>query len=101
MITAFERIPDLFVQLYDQQFQVWAREFRKRGPKCAIEFQRPRGKPVLLDAGGRPIQAGAWLVAEVDRANPDLPKVIIRPASEQDEELIARHCREMRGEVLH
>lgn len=95
MLTVFERIPDLFVQLYDAQFQVWAREFRKRGRRQAIEFRRRPGAAVLLDVEGRPIQAGAWLVAE-----PDGERVVIRPATEHDAELIERHVRDMRGSVL-
>ena len=43
MITVFERIPEFFVELYDAQFQIWAREFRKRGYECAIVFSRPPG----------------------------------------------------------
>lgn len=95
MITVFERIPDLFVALYDAQFQTWAREFRARGPLVAIQFRRPPGVVPLLDAEGRPIHAGAWLVAD-----PDGGRMVVRPASPQDAELIERHCREMRPHVL-
>lgn len=95
-VTVFERIPDLFVELYDFQFRVWARDFRKRGPRQAILFQRPPGAPLELDEEARVIQHGAWLVAE-----PQGDGVMkIRPATEQDAELIARHCHEMRGLVL-
>lgn len=101
MITVFERIPDPFVQAYDRQFQTWAREFRKRGPRCAIVFDRPLGQPALLDGEGRVIAKGAWLVAEVDRSLPQSPRVVIRPADEHAEELIAQHTREMRGHWLN
>lgn len=100
-MTVFERIPDLFVQVYDYQFQTWAREFRTRGRKCAIVFARPPGSPVLLDVDGRKIVRGCWLEAEVDRSRPETPRVIIRPASEHDEEVISRHVREMQSRVLH
>jgi hypothetical protein len=96
MITVFERIPDLFVQLYDGAFQMWAREFRARGNRCAVPFARRPGAPVLLDAEGREIVAGAWLEAEHMADG----RMVIRPASERDEELIARHVREMRPHVL-
>ncbi|MEO6381965.1 MAG: hypothetical protein ABIO35_08205 [Nitrobacter sp.] len=99
MITEFERIPDLFVQLYDQTFQVWAREFKIRGPKCAIPFLKPPGAVTLLDANGHPMQKGAWFEAEVDRSLGE-PRVVIRPATPADEELIARHVREMSPHVL-
>lgn len=95
MITVFQRVPDLFVSMYDAELQTWAREFRARGPKVAIQFRRPAGMPALLDAGGRPIMAGAWLEAEVDRSLPGSLRIVVRPASEHDAELIARHVREM------
>lgn len=100
MITVFERIPDLFVELYDFQFQTWAREFRTRGKRCAIEFQRVPGQAVLLGPDGKPAQVGCWLEAEVDRSRPQEPRVVIKPATEHDEEMIAKHCRAMRGHVL-
>lgn len=100
MITVFEKIPDLFIQMYDYQFQVWAREFRARGPECAIIFQKPPGAVTLLDGNGHPIQKGAWMVAEVDRSLGE-PRVIIKPKTDHDEELISRHVREMSGHVLH
>lgn len=96
MITVFEKIPDLFVEMYDFQFQTWAREFRARGPKCAIVFRRRPGEVALLDAEGRTIERGAWLEAHFDGV-----RIVVRPASEHDEEMIARHVREMSGHVLH
>lgn len=95
MLTIFERVPEIFAQMYDAQFQTWGREFRTRGRKCAIVFDRPPGALVLLDAEGRPIMKGAWLEAEVDRKPDGSMAVIIRPADAFSEELIARHCREM------
>lgn len=95
MITVFEHIPDLFVQHYDSSFQVWAREFQKRGERCAIPFDRKPGVPVVLGPDGTPaVWQGAWLVAEVDRSQ-QVPRVVIRPADDQAAELIERHTREM------
>jgi hypothetical protein len=99
MITVFERIPDLFVQLYDPQFQLWAAEFKKRGKKCAIVFNPPPGAKPTIDEEGRVIAAGCWLEAQVEITGGQ-PHVIIRPASDHDEEMIARHCHEMTGHVL-
>lgn len=99
MITVFEKIPDQFVQMYDRQFQAWAAEFKKRGRKCAIVFNRPPGAPPILDEEGRVVAAGCWLDAQVEITGGE-PHVTIRPASEHDEEMIARHCREMRSFIL-
>lgn len=95
MLTVFEKIPDLFVQHYDSSFQVWAREFKKRGERCAIPFDRVPGQPVILGPDGKPSWKGAWMVAEVDRSNPQMPRVVIRPEDEFAEHLIEKHTREM------
>lgn len=94
MLTIFEKIPDPFVQAYDGQFQTWAREFRTRGNRCCVEFSQRPGAATLLDGEGRPVWRGAWLVAEIDRSRPE-PRIVIRPADDMAEELIARHTREM------
>lgn len=99
MITDFEKIPPLFAEVYRPQFETWAREFRKRGSRCAIVFNPVPGKDPLFDQEGRPIAAGAWMQAEVDYKGRE-PRVIIRPATEHDQEMIARHCREMAPHVL-
>ncbi len=96
MITTFERIPELFIEIYDSSFQVWAREFRTRGPKCAVEFIRVPGSPALLDAECRVIRKGAWLVAELQGDG----VMKISPASDRDADIIARHTREMHKHVL-
>lgn len=96
MITVFEKIPDPFVQAYDGQFQTWAREFRTRGTRCCVEFMRRPGAPALLDGEGREIKRGAWLTAVVDKSRPQEPKIVIRPADDFAEEVIAKHTREMR-----
>lgn len=96
MLTVFERIPDLFVEVYDRQFATWAAEFRRRGNRQALVFKRRPGEAVLLDSEGREIERGCWLEATVESAG----RIVIRPASEHDEEMIARHVRELRGYVL-
>lgn len=101
MLTVFEKIPDPFVQAYDAQFQTWAREFRTRGVRCCVEFARRPGVPALLDGEGREIKRGAWLVAEVDRSRPQEPRIVIRPADDFAEEVIARHARELQGYWFH
>lgn len=95
MITIFERIPDLFVQQYDYAFQTWAREFRTRGRQAAIAFKRLPGTPALLDSEGREVVRGAWFEAE-----PVDGKMIIRPASDFDAEMVERHVREMQPHIL-
>ena len=95
MITVFEKIPDLFVEMYDAQFAQWAREFQKRGQFAAIVFDRPPGAVPLLGPDGQPIWKGAWFAAEVDRSNQQNIRVVIKPRTPHDEEMVDRHCREM------
>jgi len=100
VLTVFERIPDLFVAMYDRQFSIWAREYQRRGNTAAIVFNLPPGHRAVLGPDGEPVWKGAWLAAEVDRSQ-GVPRVVIRPRTEHDEEMIARHCREMAPHVLH
>ena len=95
MLTIFERIPDLFVQHYDSSFQVWAREFRRRGHECAIPFDREPGVPVILGPDGKPSWKGAWLVAEVDRSEPQRPRIVIKPKDDAAAAALDRHTRRM------
>lgn len=101
MLTVFEKIPDLFVEVYDHQFQTWAREFRKRGARCAIVFNPVPGVAPRRDEEGRLVAAGAWLTADVDASGGGRePRIVIRPATEHDAEMIARHVRAMSPHVL-
>lgn len=99
MIVDFEGVPGVFVEVYREAFAVWGREFQKRGRRCAIVFNPVPGVPTVLGPDGQPVQRGAWLEAEVERAGLGI-RVIIRPASDHDAEMILRHVREMRGQVL-
>lgn len=101
MITTFERIPELFVELYDAQFRQWAREFRERGRYAAIVFNRPAGHRMELDEDGEPVWFGAWFSAEVERTLLGGPRVVVRPRTEHDEDMVLRHCREMAPFVLN
>ena len=101
MITTFERIPEIFIELYDAQFQLWAREFQTRGPYAAIVFNRPHGTPMQMDEDGQPVWHGAWLHAEVDRTLIGGVRVVIKPRTEHDADMIERHCREMLPHVLN
>lgn len=101
MLTVFEKIPEIFVQRYEPQFEQWAREFSKRGNYAAIVFDRMPGRPVLLGPDGKPMWKGAWFEAEVDRSHPQEVKVVIKPRTAHDEEMVDRHCREIAPWMLH
>jgi hypothetical protein len=90
MITVFDaKIPELFVQVYDPQFQMWAREFRTRGRKCAIVFNPAPGAAPKFDEEGRMVAVGAC--SRLEARGVGEPRIVIKPASEHDAEMIARH----------
>ena len=99
MITIFNKIPDLFVELYDAQFRQWAREFRERtekfGPQAAIVFNPVPGQSADLDEHGQTVWKGAWFRAEVDKSNPANVRVIISPKTPHDEEMVLKHTFDM------
>jgi len=99
MVTDFERVPGFFVELYRDQFEMWAREFKVRGRRVAIVFNPPPGSTPVFDGEGRMVAAGCWLEAQVE-ITAGQPRVVIKPATDLDEEMIARHCAEMRRHVL-
>lgn len=100
MLTVFEKIPDLFVQVYDPLFQQWARNFKRVGKKAVLKFRKPL-EPSALATDRRRI-VGVVLLAEVERnAKGVTTRVTIRPADEANEEAIRRHTAELRAEMLH
>ena len=100
MLTVFERIPDLFVELYDEQFGMWAREYRRRGRYAAIVFNRVPGQGVVLGLDGKPVWRGCWLEAELEAGRGGERRMVIKPRTDHDAEMIERHCREMSRHVL-
>lgn len=101
MITVFEHIPDFFVEMYDTQFRQWAREFQKRGHYAAIVFNRPPGTRPILGPDGEPIWRGCWLEAEIDTSNVQNVRVVIKPRTDHDRDMIEKHCKEMHPHFLH
>ncbi len=92
-VTEFQRVPEAFVELYDFQFRLWARNFRKIGTVGAIKFARPlAAMPGMRDQ--RRI-LGVRMVATVDRTHKGI-KVVIAPQTQVDEDAILRHVADMR-----
>jgi hypothetical protein len=100
MVTVFERIPDLFVELYDEQFRMWAREYQRRGRFAAIVFNPPPGAATILGPDGKPVWKGCWLESEFEPGLGGQRRMVIKPRTDHDAEMIERHCREMSRHVL-
>ena len=92
MRTCFEKIPDYFVERYDAELVAWGANFKKVGPIKKIVLR----EGMLADPSPReeygPQLIQVELVAEVTR---DPFMVTVRPLSERDEALIARHCEKL------
>ena len=99
MITVFEGIPDIFVERYDAQFEMWGREFRTRGRKCAIVFDRLPGETPSFDAADRLVWSGCWLTADIEEFRGH-QAMIIRPASEWDKNMVEEHAWNLRRWML-
>jgi hypothetical protein len=94
MMTVFEGIPEVFIDRYTWQFEEWAASFRVRGKRCAIVFDVMPGQMPTMDAAGNLVWAGAWLVAELEGGS--LPRMVVRPATDWDRNLIEVHCWQLR-----
>lgn len=98
MQTVFERIPEIFVEAYDRQFVLWARQFKETGPVVAFRLKVPvEALPFARDQ--RRI-IGVRLKAELDVSQPQAPRMVITPQTDADEEAIKRHCFDLRA-ALH
>lgn len=98
MLTVFEKIPDLFVDLYDLELKAWARSFKTAGPRRGILLKPVPGAPVRMSPNPElgPAMIGVTLVAEYRGTIIGAERMVIRPAEESDEEAIRRHVEEMR-----
>ena len=91
--AVFEDIPDCFVETYREKFVKWGKNFKNFGRTVIFTFYRKPGAMILLNPDGSKVQQGASLTAELDRSVKSRPRLIIRPSSERDKELIAEHSR--------
>ena len=96
-LTEFESIPEWFVERYNEEIVAWGLNFRKIGPVKTIVLKEGRLSDVSPAEDQGMVLKGARLKAEFVRKpyTGELDKVIVRPASDADESIIARHCEKM------
>lgn len=92
-VTEFQRMPESFVEMYDFQFRLWAKNFRKIGNVGAIKFVRPLEPLPAMNDQRRIL--GVRLEATVDRTIRGV-RVVIKPQTQADEDAILRHMADMR-----
>lgn len=87
----FQGIPEMFLRAYQNELFGWAGELTK-GNQCTIDLWNPPGTTVISAGwqGCVTLQCDAF-------AHPLTKKMkfVIRPATEQDAERIAKHCEEL------
>lgn len=92
MLTVFERVPDWFVERYDDEICAWARNFSKIGPVKAIVLREGHLADVSPDPEQGAVLLQVKLIAKMECQH---ERVTIAPADEQSERLIALHCEKM------
>lgn len=86
--TNFERLPDMFLRVYQPMLLAWASEFSKYGPSIEIDLLRAPGSAIDLRAMSHRVRLGArfWKhPVSGDR------RITIAPLSERDAEIAAKH----------
>lgn len=96
-VTIFEYrsgrpMPDYFVERYDDELSAWGANFSKIGPIKNIVLREGHFADLSPQEEQGAVLLGVQLVAEVSSQR---DRVVVRPLSDQDEALIARHCEKM------
>lgn len=98
MITVFDRIPDYFVERYNDELVAWGKNFAKIGPVKAIVLREG-----FLAAMSPNEEQGAELLQVRLFARHERLKgrMTVEPYTELDERLIANHCEKMQRAKVH
>jgi len=102
-VTIFEYrsgrpMPDYFVERYDDELSAWGANFSKIGPIKNIVLR----EGYFADLSPNPEQGAVLLrVSLVAEVSSQRDRVTVRPLSDQDEALIARHCEKMMRAGVH
>ena len=94
MITIFQRIPDYFIERYDDELTAWGRNFGKIGPVKSIMLR----EGCFSDPSPNEEQGARLfvvrLMAQMEKRSGS-PRVTVCPYSDMDEMLIFKHCEKM------
>lgn len=96
-VTIFEYrsgrpMPDWFATRYDEELSAWGANFSKIGPIKTIVLKEGHLADLSPDPEQGAVLLGVKLIAEVSSRR---DRVTVRPLSEQDEAIIAKHCEKM------
>jgi hypothetical protein len=94
MLTVFERIPDYFVERYNEEICAWGVNLGKIGPVKTIILKEGPFSDLSPAEDQGAILLGVRLIARMEMLR---DRVTVSPFNERDEEIIARHCRKMQA----
>lgn len=96
--AVFERIPPLFLQVYEFELLYWARHFAKIGTVATVKLRKPV-EPLCVGDQRRVV--GVRLTCRLDHSLGGKPRLLIEPADEANEEAIRRHVFDLSVRTLH
>jgi hypothetical protein len=98
--AVFEKIPDYFVERYGLELRLWGQNLRKIGLTKHIVLREGILSDVSPDEEQGAVLRRVTLVAKVERLAQDRLRLVISPATEADERMIANHCQKLQKEKI-
>lgn len=93
--AVFERIPDYFVERYAEELGLWGKNLKKIGLTKHIVLREGTLADLSPDEELGAVLIRVTLKAEIERLASDRLRLVISPADERDERMIALHCEKM------
>lgn len=98
MLTVFERIPDFFVERYNEELEAWGRNFGKIGPVKSIVLKEGAFADLSPDPEHGAVLIQVRLMARMERLR---GRVTVTPYEDADEAKIRRHCEKLQRLGVH
>ena len=98
MMTVFERVPEFFVERYNEEMLAWGRNFKKIGPVKQFVLREGVWAASSPDPEQGAVLIAVKLLATIKRGdfgNHDNDRVIVSPLTDEDEAKIRHHCERM------
>lgn len=93
--AVFERIPDYFVERYAGELALWGKNLSKIGLTKHIVLREGTLADLSPDEEMGAVLIRVTLKADIERLAADRLRLVISPADERDERMIALHCEKM------
>lgn len=95
--TIYDRLPEYFCQRYEDWIIDWGRNFRRHGTQYRVMLREGPHSDLSPNPEQGPVLLAVDLLADIGRneRTGEVERITIRPATEQDEALIRRHCEKL------